>query len=354
MQRPVSCVEIWTAGGQVISQRLGQPKAWGWLVVASQEPGWYPDPADPSRNMYWDGRTWHRDGATPLPGVAAVPPAGKKRHPILLALGALILFGFLASQCGSPSSDKAASSKTSSRSTAPSTQAAGTSNNDAYIALLKKWATRDGYAMGDRELLLEAGHQVCVWLTDGVDNDLITASAHAMRQFSLPGKEASAVGVAATETLCPEHNSLPNSSTPRSSAAAKTPIPGYEGTPSAAPVTSKLVSVTLPAGTTTVGRDAGTVPGIEIWHIPLEPAAAIDYLKVQLPTGPYEDLPACPVDTTHPKDGSIGITQWAWENNSGSYITVSLTSFQPPWMDIPGPGSEVTITRGKEDPPDPC
>lgn len=322
--------------------------------MASKQPGWYPDPADPSRNLYWDGRTWHRDGPPPLAGMAAVQPPQKKRHPILLTVGALILFGLIANQCSSPSSDKAATNNTSSRNAVAPTQAASTSTDDAYIALLQKWATRDGYVMGDRELLLEAGHQVCVWLTDGTDKDLIPASAHAMRQYSLPGKQASAVGVAATETLCPEHDPLPMSTAPRSSAAAKTPVPGYEGTPSAAPVTSKLVNVTLPTGTTTVGTDAGTVPGIEIWHIPLEPAAAVDYLKGQLPAGPYEGLPACPVDTTHPKDGSIGTTQWTWENNSGSYITVSVSRFQPPWTDTPGPGSEVTITRGKDDPPDPC
>jgi len=68
------------------------------------------------------------------------------------------------------------------------------------------------------------------------------------------------------------------------------------------------MNVTLPAGTTTVGKDAGTIPGIEIWHVPLDPAAAVDYIRPQLPTGPYEGLPACPVDVTQNKFDPAPIT----------------------------------------------
>jgi hypothetical protein len=111
--------------------------------------------------------------------------------------------------------------------------------------------------------------------------------------------------------------------------------------------------VTLPAGTTTVGKDAGTIPGIEIWHIPLDPAAAVDYIRPQLPTGPYEGLPACPVDVTHPTDGSPGVTSWIWENAAGDNVQISVQTF---WLkpDTPGPGSQVTITRDRESTPEPC
>jgi hypothetical protein len=34
-----------------------------------ESPGWYPDPDDPSRNMYRDGRVWDRDG---LPSYASI------------------------------------------------------------------------------------------------------------------------------------------------------------------------------------------------------------------------------------------------------------------------------------------
>ena len=39
----------------------------------TQEQGWYPDPLNPSRNIYWDGSQWH--DAAPSPPSAPPSPA---------------------------------------------------------------------------------------------------------------------------------------------------------------------------------------------------------------------------------------------------------------------------------------
>lgn len=153
-----------------------------------------------------------------------------------------------------------------------------------------------------------------------------------------------------------DHHSTSSSypSTTQQSTSPPAPIPGYEGPPSSSPVHSKVMNVTLPAGTTTVGVDAGTIPGIEIWHVPLDPAAAVDYIRPQLPTGPYEGLPACPVDVTRPADGSPVTTSWYWADRTGDNVQIVVTGFYLPNVRVPGPGSEVTITRRRNSIPDPC
>lgn len=42
-----------------------------WAAMSTIEPGWYPDPADPATQRYWDGATW---SGKPVP-VDAEPPA---------------------------------------------------------------------------------------------------------------------------------------------------------------------------------------------------------------------------------------------------------------------------------------
>ena len=99
--------------------------------------------------------------------------------------------------------------------------------------------------MSDRETLLRAGHEACTFTNNG-QPDQIEASYHVMQQFSIPAKEAQAVGVGAFETLCRADGSM--SSVETSSAAAATPRPNDAGAPSAGPVQSQLMRVTLPAG----------------------------------------------------------------------------------------------------------
>lgn len=66
----------------------------------AQAPGWYPDPIDPSRNLYWDGSEWQHKGAPTAP--AGPPPKKRKRHTLLWIIGTLLVLGFIGSQC-SPS-----------------------------------------------------------------------------------------------------------------------------------------------------------------------------------------------------------------------------------------------------------
>lgn len=76
-----------------------------------------------------------------------------------------------------------------------------TAKQDEYMALLTKWANRDGYAVGDRKTLIEAGEEVCNLIAGGESN--ISASASLMDTYGVTGKQAQSVGVAAAQTLCP-------------------------------------------------------------------------------------------------------------------------------------------------------
>jgi hypothetical protein len=279
---------------------------------------------------------------------AARGAVGRAGRPALVA-GAVLTVVFGATACGG-----GAQTATSTPATAtPSVSDAA--KDDAYIALLTKWAIRDGYPMGDQGELLQAGHQVCSLLDAGTETSMISASANVMRQLDLSGQVAQAVGTAAVETLCLEHDPQHRTAivTPPQSTSPPVAAPPYEGPPSSAPVHSQVMNVTLPAGTTAVGKDAGTVPGYEIWHVPLDPAAAVNDIRPQLPTGPYEGLPACPVDVTQNKFDPAPITTWNWENAAGDFVQISVKTF---WLkaDAPGAGSEVDISRDRETTPEPC
>jgi len=94
-------------------------------MTAPRPPGWYRDPQDPSRNMYWDGRTWHRNGPPPNAQVATAPTKRKKRHTILWTFGIFMLIGWLGSQCST--TDKKDTS-TTGPSAATSVAPTGTSS----------------------------------------------------------------------------------------------------------------------------------------------------------------------------------------------------------------------------------
>jgi hypothetical protein len=106
----------------------------------------------------------------------------------------------------------------------------------------------------------------------------------------------------------------------------------------------------MPDGSTLDANPA--IPGIEIWHIPLDPATAVDYVRPQLPTGPYKGMPACPVDVTQNKFESTPITSWLWENTAGDNLQVSAQTWAPTMGTEPG--SELTTTTTPETTPEPC
>lgn len=64
--------------------------------MAAREAGWYPDPHDPSRNLFWDGSAWHRNG---VPTVAPEPIPAEQKTPAwviaLIGLCILLLGGLL-------------------------------------------------------------------------------------------------------------------------------------------------------------------------------------------------------------------------------------------------------------------
>jgi hypothetical protein len=83
-------------------------------------PGWYPDPGDPSRQRYFDGRAWtdnYAPYATP-PGQTApnapVPPKRKSNWPLIAGIGAALLILFVAlGSCGGGDDDKKSTKSTS-------------------------------------------------------------------------------------------------------------------------------------------------------------------------------------------------------------------------------------------------
>lgn len=100
-----------------------------------------------------------------------------------------------------------------------------------------------------------------------------------------------------------------------------------------------LIDVTFPAGST-ASRDSPS-NGIEVWHVPLEPANEAANLSPQLPiTKPYYGLQACPDNRDNPNSDFI---QWSWAN-AQEVIVVSIAAYYPT-IGVRGTGSEVTIQK---------
>jgi len=109
--------------------------------------------------------------------------------------------------------------------------------------------------------------------------------------------------------------------------------------PSATPPHSKLVHMTLPVGSTPTGDQ--TVPGLEMWHVPLRVPDTVAKLRAQLPIkSPYERLPWCAESTVLSAD----ITRWSW-GTAQDLLRIEVGPFYPTIGGARGPGSQVTITR---------
>jgi hypothetical protein len=59
-------------------------------MAESAPPGWYPDPRDPSRRLWWDGQSW----GSPVPVTPLLPSIVERRRPVLSAATAAALLGF--------------------------------------------------------------------------------------------------------------------------------------------------------------------------------------------------------------------------------------------------------------------
>jgi hypothetical protein len=106
-------------------------------------------------------------------------------------------------------------------------------------------------------------------------------------------------------------------------------------------VYSQLINVSLPAGST--GTGGTPVHGIEVWHVPLEPADEMANLAPQLPIRkPYYGLRWCADDSGRPEKFS----QWSWGGVQET-IVVTVDEYYPT-IGVRGPGSDVTIQRGPD------
>jgi hypothetical protein len=167
-------------------------------------PGWYPNPSGQPGQRYWDGYAWH-DAVPARPGpVAPKPPTNWKALGIIAgAVAALIVVASIIGGLQGGGRDSTAPPGSLVIPSASLTLSGKELQDAEFMALLIKWANRDGYPVGDRDTLIAAGAAACASMDRG--ETLISASADLMHSFGLPGKQAGAVGTAAVEVYCPEH-----------------------------------------------------------------------------------------------------------------------------------------------------
>jgi hypothetical protein len=85
----------------------------------AQEPGWYPDPHDASRNLYWDGRKWHRNSGPSAPPIVQQQRKGcfgGFMKMMLLSIVGLVALGACIAAIGDSGTESGTSSSASSRS----------------------------------------------------------------------------------------------------------------------------------------------------------------------------------------------------------------------------------------------
>ncbi len=104
--------------------------------MSDKPPGWYPDPQDPSRNLYWDGRTWQQNGA---PSTTSAPAPERKRNgkPVLWFIIGMVLLGWFISQCSTTSSTTSQTGKSATNNAIPQTGKSAT-DDAAYAASIKQ------------------------------------------------------------------------------------------------------------------------------------------------------------------------------------------------------------------------
>ncbi|WP_328358611.1 DUF4352 domain-containing protein [Mycobacterium sp. NBC_00419] len=95
-------------------------------------PGWFPDPADPSRQRYFDGTAWTQNYApfgppAPLPAPVAKPKSNAGKTAVAVGGGLLVLLAVGSAIGDNDKKSTATGSSTSSTARAYSTQAADSS-----------------------------------------------------------------------------------------------------------------------------------------------------------------------------------------------------------------------------------
>lgn len=306
-------------------------------------PGWYPDPSGDGTQRYWDGNAWGPSAPPPAappttppltPGQSAgvqvpvLPPLPPKKSgrlkPLLIIGGVLFLAWLLLPGLGGNKNESSSSAKSSSSSpTAPGSVGNSASKEDAYIALLEKWANRDGYAVGDRATLIAAGNEACSRMSGG--EDLITASASVMDSYGLPGKQAQSVGVAAAEVLCPQNDPM---SRPQPSSTVKPTTTAITG------LQSPLMGITMPAGSdgTSIVNDAnkdGEPDRMETWEVSMSYDATLDAMKeiLQPYGGSLDGIPWEEGDSEGTAAAQDRLADWWWGRDGEPLILVAIQQF---------------------------
>lgn len=105
---------------------------------------------------------------------------------------------------------------------------------------------------------------------------------------------------------------------------------------------SGLVDMALPRGSTRTGEQS--VPGTEMWHVPLRVPDTVANLRPQLPiNAPYDGLGWC----AEILDLSGDTTRWSW-GTAQDRLRIEVGPFYPQ-LGVRGAGSQVTITRHPDD-----
>lgn len=104
--------------------------------------------------------------------------------------------------------------------------------------------------------------------------------------------------------------------------SAPPPVSAQPALPSAASPAegphSKLIDVTLPAGSTT---PSGVDPTLELWTVTTPYHDTVQFLRQQLPIfHDYHGLPWCSQDI----NGILGITEWDWADTSGNTLAIAV------------------------------
>ncbi len=240
-----------------------------------------------------------------------------------VGIGVLLLGGVMDRAC-SPSHTTASSPSRSKSSSSVLSPTTSSSKQDAYIALLQKWATRDGYEMGDRDTLIEAGNEACSMMSQDPSLGTISASARILDKYGsvLPRKQATALAVAATETLCPEVSQKPSS---KPSTDVKSEAGPLQGT------SSPLLGIDMPAGSEGVRNvndfnNDGKPNRFESWEIPLSYDEALTALKQRLQPGgpPLDGIPWEESNSKGTAGGGDRYVDWWWGRDNQPLILIRI------------------------------
>lgn len=190
------------------------------------EPGWYPDPQDPSRNLYFDGRAWHRNGAAPV-GPSAPPPQqrrgcfGRALKTTLIAVGGFVVFatcvGVMVDSGGKSTQSSSSSSSSARREPSSSEPASSEPSSDTEEAQFDDTETLFLIFISDvrkyfesAEAAIKEAKVLCLWYEANQPTFFERGAIEIMRRHPgmTPGEAGTFIG-AATTSWCREYGPDP-------------------------------------------------------------------------------------------------------------------------------------------------